>query len=251
MNYVLKKTKLKKGLYLQIYKSEYDPGKQNNRNTVYKTLGYVDKLITDEIKDPVAYYKEVVAKMNAEHKLSENQEKEDSESPEILAGFFPIKIILDKLGIAPFVGLYQQNASFRFKLYNLMSDLICARLVHPCSKLETYFEVLPKLGHKINYSYDQILDACEFIGENYDFFTSIMASAIKNKYGNPTETVFFDCTNFYFEIDREDELRKKGPSKEHRVDPIVGMGLLLNNDMIPINMKMYPGNQSEVGSMIK
>ena len=249
MNYVLKKTNLKNGLYLQIYKSEYDPSKRNNRNSLYKTLGYVDKLITDEIKDPVAYYKEVVAKMNADQKFKEAQEQagiDESKSPEVLAGYSPIKVILEKLGVGRFIKLYQRNAPFRFDLYKMMCDLISARLVQPCSKYKTYLEVLPKLGHDINYSYDQILDACEFIGQEYDFFTSLMASAIKSKYGNPTETVFFDCTNFYFEIDREDELRRKGPSKEHRVDPIVGMGLLLNNDMIPINMKMYPGNQSEV-----
>ena len=249
MNFVLKKTKLKHGLYLQIYRSEYDPSVQNNRNTVYKTLGYVDNLITDEIKDPVSYYKEVVAKMNAELKFKDTQggfTEEEAKSPEVLAGYSPIKIILEKLEVGRFIKLFQRNTPFRFDLYKMMSDLISARLVHPCSKYKTYFEVLPKLGHEINYSYDQVLDACEFIGQEYDFFTSLMASAIKSKYGNPTETVFFDCTNFYFEIDREDELRRKGPSKEHRVDPIVGMGLLLNSDMIPINMKMYPGNQSEV-----
>ena len=51
------------------------------------------------------------------------------------------------------------------------------------------------------------------------------------------------CTNFYFEIDKEDNFRRKGPSKENRKDPIVGMGLLLDADQIPLGMKMYPGNQ--------
>ena len=53
------------------------------------------------------------------------------------------------------------------------------------------------------------------------------------------------CTNFYFEIDKEDNFRRKGPSKENRKDPIVGIGLLLDANQIPLGMKMYPGNQSE------
>jgi transposase len=64
-------------------------------------------------------------------------------------------------------------------------------------------------------------------------------------FGIDTAKTYFDCTNFYFEIDREDDFRRKGPSKENRKDPIVGLGLLLDNHQIPIGMEMYPGNESE------
>ena len=60
-----------------------------------------------------------------------------------------------------------------------------------------------------------------------------------------TSRLYFDCTNFYFEIDQEDDFRKKGPSKENRRDPIVGLGLLLDTNQIPIGMRLYPGNESE------
>ena len=65
------------------------------------------------------------------------------------------------------------------------------------------------------------------------------------KYPFDTSHSYFDCTNFYFEIDREDDFRLKGPSKENKKEPIVGMGLLLDANQIPIGMKMYPGNESE------
>lgn len=65
------------------------------------------------------------------------------------------------------------------------------------------------------------------------------------KYPFDTSHNYFDCTNFYFEIDREDDFRLKGPSKENKKEPIVGMGLLLDANQIPIGMKMYPGNESE------
>ena len=60
-----------------------------------------------------------------------------------------------------------------------------------------------------------------------------------------TSHTYFDCTNFYFEIDKEDDFRKKGSSKENRKEPIVGLGLLLDANQIPIGMKLFPGNQSE------
>ncbi len=64
-------------------------------------------------------------------------------------------------------------------------------------------------------------------------------------YSFNTSHTYFDCINFYFEIDREDDFRRKGPSKENKKEPIVGMGLLLDANQIPIGMKLYPGNESE------
>ena len=61
---------------------------------------------------------------------------------------------------------------------------------------------------------------------------------VKDKFKLNTEITYFDCTNFYFEIDREDDFRKKGPSKENRKDPIIGLGLLLDAHQIPVGMKM-------------
>ena len=73
----------------------------------------------------------------------------------------------------------------------------------------------------------------------------MFTSRVKDKYSIDTDVTYFDCTNFYFEIDREDDFRRKGPSKENRKDPVVGLGLLLDANQIPVGMKMYPGNESE------
>ena len=99
---------------------------------------------------------------------------------------------------------------------------------------------------KYDFSYDQILDGVEFIGSEYEKVIEIFNHQLNLKFQHDTSTTFFDGTNFYFEIDKEDNLRKKGPSKENRKDPIVGMGLLLDARQIPIGMKLYPGNQSEM-----
>jgi hypothetical protein len=83
------------------------------------------------------------------------------------------------------------------------------------------------------------------MGTNYLKFVEIFTAATGSVYGLDTSKTYFDCTNFYFEIDREDDFRRKGPSKENRKDPIIGLGLLLDNNQIPIGMEMFPGNESE------
>jgi transposase len=105
--------------------------------------------------------------------------------------------------------------------------------------------VLPNLFDAHDYSYDQLLDGLCFLGANYLKFIEIFNANVKRVYGHDTSKTYFDCTNFYFEIDREDDFRRKGPSKENRKDPIVGLGLLLDANQIPIGMEMYPGNESE------
>lgn len=127
----------------------------------------------------------------------------------------------------------------------MLSTLIYARAVNPCSKNRTFHEVLPNLYEPTHYSYDQLLDALAFLGNNYEKFVEIFTAQTNQFFGLDCSKTYFDCTNFYFEIDREDDFRRKGPSKENRKDPIVGLGLLLDSNQIPIGMKTYPGNKSE------
>lgn len=84
-----------------------------------------------------------------------------------------------------------------------------------------------------------------FLVNEYEKIIELFTSQVSEKYSLNTERTYFDCTNFYFEIDREDDFRRKGPNKENRKDPIVGLGLLLDANQIPIGMKIYPGNESE------
>lgn len=80
---------------------------------------------------------------------------------------------------------------------------------------------------------------------DYEKFVEIFTSQVGATYGIDTSKTYFDCTNFYFKIDREDDFRKKGPNKENKKEPFVELGLLLDRNQIPIGMKMYPGNESE------
>lgn len=248
MSYFLKKTKNKKGTYLQIYESFYDPERKCGAHRSYKPLGYIHELQARGIDDPIAFYGNVVKKLNDEHKNRIQEEKSrqiSEESPEKLLGYFPIKNLNDSLGCKKYIDLMQTATNFRFNVFDMMSDLIYARIVQPCSKLKTYIEVIPKLFKKHPFSLDQMYAGLGYLGNEYEKVIEIYNHQINQNYKFNTSHSYFDCTNFYFEIDKEDDFRKKGPSKENKKEPIVGLGLLLDANQIPMGMKLYPGNESE------
>ena len=248
MAYFLKKSNYKKGTYLQIYESFYDPERKGGAHRSYKALGYVHELQAKGIVDPIAFYQEEVTKLNQELNAAKNANKArqiSDASPEKLIGYFPLKNINDRLSVKKYIDLMQTATDFRFNVFDMMSSLVYARLVHPCSKAKTYEEVIPKLFDTYDYSLNQLYDGLEYIGCEYEKIIEIYNHQIQQMYSFNTSHTYFDCTNFYFEIDREDDFRRKGPSKENKKEPIIGMGLLLDANQIPIGMKLYPGNESE------
>ena len=248
MAFFLKKSKLKKGVYLQIYESFYDPVRKATAHKSHRAVGYVHELIQAGIEDPIAHFQREVDLLNKQRrdkKVKERARQISESSPERFLGYFPLKNINDALGVKNDLDWLQLSTSFRFNIYEMLSALIYARVVHPCSKHKTFHEVLPRLYEPADFSFDQLLDGIEFIGSEYEKIIEIYNHRMRQRYPFDTSHAYFDCTNFYFEIDREDDLRRKGPSKERRLDPIVGMGLLLDANQIPIGMRLFPGNQSE------
>lgn len=248
MAFFLKKSYLKKGVYLQIYESFYDSDRKQTAHKSFKAIGYVNELIDKGIADPVSFYSNEVRKLNQDFHESKRQEKRrliTDESPEKLLGYFPLKNLNDSLSCKKYIDLMQTATNFRFNVFDMVSALIYARVVHPCSKLKTYEEIIPKLFDNYDFSIDQLYSGLEYIGSEYDKIIEIYNHQISQKHGFDTSHTYFDCTNFYFEIDKEDDFRRKGPSKENRKEPIVGLGLMLDAYQIPIGMKMYPGNESE------
>lgn len=248
MAYFLKKSNYKKGTYLQIYESFYDPERKGGAHRSFKALGYVHELQAKGIDDPISFYKEEVIRLNQEAnaaKAAKKAKQISDDSPEKLIGYFPMKNINDKLSVKKYMDLMQTATDFRFNVFDMISALVYARLVQPCSKSKTYDEVIPKLFESYDFSLNQLYDGLEYIGCEYEKIIEIYNYQIQQMYPFDTSHTYFDCTNFYFEIDREDDFRKKGPSKENRKEPIVGLGLLLDANQIPIGMKLFPGNQSE------
>lgn len=105
--------------------------------------------------------------------------------------------------------------------------------------------VFPHLYGGSAISEDQVYDGCAFLGESYKKYIQLFNHCYEQRYQRNLSNTFFDCTNYYFEIDLPNEDRQKGPSKENRKDPIIGQALLLDADLVPLAMQMYPGNESE------
>ncbi len=244
MAYYLKKTKLKGRTYLSIDESFYNHEKRGTAHKCFKSLGSVETWMEKGIPDPVAHFQKEVDALNRE-RADVGIRKISEVSPVQYLGYFPLKALLDKMKIKKYVDYFKLTNDFSYDLYELLSSLVFARAVHPCSKYRTFHEVLPNLYSPPYYSYDQLLDGLAFLGNDYEKFVEIFTAQTDSLFKLDTSKSYFDCTNFYFEIDREDDFRRKGPSKENKREPIVGLGLLLDSNQIPIGMKMYPGNESE------
>ena len=248
MSYFLKKTNNNKGTYLQIYSSFYSRARLQTIHKSHQAIGYVHELEAQGISDPIKHFQEKVDELNQEFKYTKEVEKKkkiSSDSPETFLGYCLHRSLNEKLGIKGQMTFMQAGENFKFNIYDFMSALVYSRLVRPCSKYKTYENVIPKLFEKNEFSMNQMYAGLEFIGSQYERIIEIYNHQIKKVFNIDTSQTYFDCTNFYFEIDKEDDFRRKGPSKENRKEPIVGLGLLLDANQIPIGMKLYPGNCSE------
>ena len=160
MAYFLKQTRNKKGLYLQIYESHWDPKRGHTAHRSVKALGYADALMEKGIADPVSHYKREVARMNAERKAGMERERvrEISDVPATRhLGHFALKAVDTALGTAEDMVLLQTPSGLRFSLHDLLSSLVYARAVAPCSKLRTFEGVLPQMeGIDAQFTLDQL-----------------------------------------------------------------------------------------------
>jgi len=176
-------------------------------------------------------------------KMETSKISNDSETKN--AGYFLIHAFLEKLKIKYTIDLFNYGRKVKYSLYDILCFLIYAQIIDPKSKLDEYKSFKSKITNSTNFSYDQILDALEILGQDYISVINIVNDQMKHFYKRNVNTLFFDCTNYYFEIDKPFEDKQKGPSKEKRTDPIIGQALLLDATQIPLSMQMYPGNQSE------
>ncbi len=143
----------------------------------------------------------------------------------------------------------QSKYKFQFELNEILSYLIYARIIYPSSKLETFkqcqnFIQSPKF--KLHDEYR----ALSYIAENMDFIQESLFNNSKKIIQRNSSVIYYDCTNYFFDIDIEDDLRKYGISKEHRPNPIVGMGLFMDGDGLPLSCNIYPGNMNEQKTLI-
>ena len=138
---------------------------------------------------------------------------------------------------------------FKFDLNEILSYLVYARIIYPSSKLETFKQCqnfIKQPTFKLHDEYRTL----SYIADNMDFIQESMFNNSKKIINRNAKVIYYDCTNYFFEIDNEDDLRKYGVSKEHKPNPIVGMGLFMDGDGLPLSCNIYPGNHNEQKTLI-
>ena len=235
--------------YLVIAQKYRRPGAKNSTDRTIKSLGYLDEL-EKEYADPIAHFKEVARKMteeeNAKKKLTLtiNMDEQLSEGTDDRKnfGYAAILKLYHELGLHRFLNNRARNEDFKFNTNSIMMLLVISRLLSPGSKKKA-FEEKGRYFERFNFSLADVYRALSHYAKIAKELQRYLNEQITEKYGRNTKTIYYDVTNFYFEIDEADELRKFAKSKEHRHDPIVQMGLAMDSDGIPLHYELFPGNK--------
>jgi len=178
-----------------------------------------------------------------------NEELKKNTSTKKNFGYAAISKIYHELEINKFLVNRQRHLNIDYSLNNIMKLMVFSRLLNPCSKKKT-FENKDLFFEHSDFSIDDIYRSLTFINKHIETLQTFIYEHIKDQYGSNTQTVYYDVTNYYFEIDEPDELRRKGVSKEHRPDPIIQMGLLMDSIGMPIAYKLFKGNDNDCTTLL-
>lgn len=268
----LRKIQRPKGIYLAIQESVYDSSSKQSRTKTIQSLGYIDDL-KKEFPDPVSHFEQVVAQKNEERKANASRcisidtstSLKKSEHNLKNVGYSIFKQLYKALKLDLFWKNESHNRSFCYDAGRIFLLLTISRLLFPASKKETYekretyFEVFD------GFSLDDVYACLDFIDEKREKLQKWIFDYSKALFPRDLSVSYFDCTNYYYDIGNSDmdtlgedgcpidkkgnktekRLRKRGPEKNHRPDPIVEMGLLMDRNGIPVAFDLFPGNESE------
>lgn len=164
-------------------------------------------------------------------------------------GYLFLQKLYNRLKINDICNSIQDKYQFHFDLNEILSYLVFARIIYPSSKLET-FKQCQNFIEQPKFKLHDEYRALSYIAENMDFIQETLFNNSKEVIKRNSNVIYYDCTNYFFEIDNEDNIRKYGISKEHKPNPIVGMGLFMDGDGLPLSCNIYPGNMNEQKTLI-
>ena len=164
-------------------------------------------------------------------------------------GYLFLEEIYNQLKIKDICNSIQDKYQFHFDLNEILSYLVYARVIYPSSKLET-FKQCQNFIEQPKFKLHDEYRALSYIADNMDYIQEELFNNSNKVIERNSKVIYYDCTNYFFEIDDEDDIRKYGISKEHRPNPIVGMGLFMDGDGLPLSCNIYPGNQNEQKTLI-
>ena len=206
--------------------------------------------------DTINKIKEYINKLNNEDKdellkreYNPNKRITPGVKRQFNVGYLFLKKLYNQLKINNICDSIQNKYQFHFDLNEILSYLVFARIIYPSSKLETFKQCQNFIEQPTFKLHDEYR-ALSYIAENMDYIQEQLFNNSKYVIKRNSKVIYYDCTNYFFEIDNEDDLRKYGISKEHRPNPIVGMGLFMDGDGLPLSCNIYPGNQNEQKTLI-
>lgn len=193
---------------------------------------YLDKLNTQKNELPVFIKKYPSALIPKDEKNLFN------------CGYLFLEKIYYKLGLNQICENISEKYKFEYDLNNILSRLLYGRILFPASKLATK-ELSKKFIEQPNFELHDIYRALEVISKENEFIQSELYKNSLNISKRNTGVLYYDCTNYFFELEQEDGLKQYGPSKEHRPNPIIQMGLFMDGDGIPLAFNITSGNTNE------
>lgn len=247
----------KNSIFYYAQKTVYVDGK--NKSMIVKKFGS-EKYICDTygVTDAKAWAQEQVALMNLAEKeetapvsidFSPVKSLEDNTRRCFNGGYLFLQDIYYELGLDRISKAVAKKHGFKYNLNSILSRLIYARILYPASKKSTY-EDSHKFIEQPDFELHQIYRALSVIAEESDYIQSTLFKNSMKLSKRKTGVIYYDCTNFYFEIEQAEDDKQYGVSKENRPLPIVEMGLFMDAEGIPLAFCINPGNQNEQLSLI-
>ena len=248
----VKITKNKNTIHYTIIKDIY---KNDKRTTcVYENMGTIEKIKKRAgNEEPLEWLKNYVAELNKKHKqnslpviMRKNPNKiiEKNIQQSFNVGYLFLQDIYYKLKLNKICNDISEKYQFKYDLNDILSKLVYSRIIFPASKLKT-LELSKKFLEQPNFNYQHIERALPVICENMDFIQSELYKNSNEYIKRNNKILYYDCTNFYFEIEQEENLKEYGKSKENRPNPIVQLGLFMDGNGIPLAFDITPGARNE------
>lgn len=238
--------------FLTVVEGYREPGTGKVKQKTVMSIGYLDEL-EKEYDDPIAHYKSVAKKMTEEAKEASklltfnfiaNETIDTSTVLRKNLGFSVLSYFYHKLEINKFFINRQRNLNIEYSLNNIFQMFVYSRVLLPSSK-KASFENMENYFLDFNFHINHIYRALKYFYSYKNDLLLHIHEMVRLNYGRDTSNVYYDVTNYYFEIKEPDDFRKKGVSKEHRTTPIVQMGLLMDNSGLPITYKLFEGNTND------
>ena len=249
----LKKTKNANGrIYLSITDSYYDKEKKTSRSKTIESIGYLDEL-EKQYKDPIAHFQKRVEELRLEKSEKQTPVNFSFSVSDKLSigddfrknfGYAALSKIYHELEIHKFLTNRQRNSKEQYDANTIMKMLVYSRILAPASK-KASFENRGRFFEKTNYSVDDVYRSLTFFEKHRENLQIWINDRIKENYGRDTSLIYYDVTNYYFETEEQNDFLRKGVSKEHRPNPIIQMGLFMDQNAIPITYELFPGNTND------